>query len=332
VSDVLRVEDLHVTFRTRGSQEVRAVDGVSFSVEAGQTIGIVGESGSGKSVTSLAVLGLLPSRGVTVRGSVRLQGHELIGQSERLMQQVRGKRIAMVFQDPMTSLNPVLTIGRQLSEVLMRHTGADQRDADRRSAALLDRVGIPNAALQLRNYPHQLSGGMRQRVMIAMALACEPAVMIADEPTTALDVTIQAQVLDLLRELVKDSDTALVMITHDLGVIAGLCDQVHVMYAGRIVESGNRHRLFAQPRHHYTRGLLASIPRLDAHGDRLTPIPGTPRDVISWMQGCAFAPRCQHVVDGCLESSLELDDIADGGGRVRCANPAAPDQSIWTDS
>jgi peptide/nickel transport system ATP-binding protein len=324
---VLQVSDLHVTFQTKGSRAIHAVDGVTFDVAPGSTLGIVGESGSGKSVTSLAILGLLPSRGVKVTGSIRLDGRELIGASDRSLRGLRGRRIAMVFQDPMSSLNPVLTIGRQVTEVIRRHTTMDRRHAEDRAVDVLDRVGIPNARQRLRSYPHQLSGGMRQRVMIAMALACEPAVLIADEPTTALDVTIQAQVLGLLRDLVRDSDTALILITHDLGVVAGTCDQVHVMYSGRIVESGERHRLYAHPRHHYTRGLLASVPRLDvAHGGRLTPIPGSPRDTISWDEGCAFAPRCGAVTEGCLGVQV---DLVDG---VRCVNPAnepEPAGSVW---
>ena len=316
---ILVVDDLHVTFGTRGSQRVRAVDGVSLEVRAGETVGIVGESGSGKSVTSLAVLGLLPRRGVEVSGSIRLDGRELLGAPERDLQAIRGRRIAMVFQDPMSSLNPVLTVGRQLTEVLLRHKVCTKHDAPERAADLLQRVGIPEPRERLANYPHQLSGGMRQRVMIAMALACEPAVLIADEPTTALDVTIQAQVLELLAELVAGSGTALVLITHDLGVVAGMCDRVNVMYSGRIVESGERHALFARPRHHYTRGLLASVPRLDLVGGKLQPIPGSPRDVIAWSDGCAFAPRCRAVTEACLGEAPVLSAI--GECMVRCAHP-----------
>ncbi len=325
---ILAVDDLHVTFATRGSDEVRAVDGVSFEVHAGETLGVVGESGSGKSVTSLAILGLLPPRGVTVTGSITLDGAELIGAPEKELQNIRGRRAAMVFQDPMSSLNPVLTIGRQITEVLVRHKVASKQQAPERAAALLERVGISSARARLKNYPHQLSGGMRQRVMIAMALACEPAVLIADEPTTALDVTIQAQVLELLRDLVVGSKTALILITHDLGVVAGMCDRVHVMYSGRIVETGERHALFAHPRHHYTRGLLGSVPRLDLIGGQLNPIPGSPRDVISWTDGCAFAPRCAAVTEACLGGAPELVQN-DDGTKVRCVNPAAADEPLW---
>ena len=326
---ILVVEDLHVTFQTRGSREVRAVDGVSFEVRPGETLGVVGESGSGKSVTSLAILGLLPSRGVQVSGSIRLGGRDLLRASNRELQRIRGRQVAMVFQDPMTSLNPVLTVGRQLTEVIRRHTSASRSEARDKAAQLLDRVGIPDARSRLRNYPHQLSGGMRQRVMIATALACEPQVLIADEPTTALDVTIQAQVLELLKELVSESNTALILITHDLGVVAGMCNQVNVMYGGRIVETGERHQLFANPRHHYTRGLLASVPRLEGdETQRLVPIQGSPRDVIAWTQGCAFAPRCVAVTEACLGGPPDLVDSGDGC-RARCVNMAPKNSSIW---
>ena len=326
---LLVVDELKVTFQTQGNRAVRAVDGVSLEVHAGETVGVVGESGSGKSVTALAVLGLLPSRGVTTSGSIRLGGQELLGASEHEMQDVRGRRVAMVFQDPMTSLNPVLTIGRQLVETVTRHLAIDRNAARVHAIELLDRVGIPEARARLKNYPHQLSGGMRQRVMIAIALASDPALIIADEPTTALDVTIQAQVLDLLRDVVKDSNTALMLITHDLGVVAGMCENVNVMYNGRIVESGERHQLFASPRHHYTRGLLASVPRLDGGQGRLVPIPGSPSDVIPWTQGCAFAPRCPAVTDACRGATPELL-ATNVGARVRCVNPAPVDVSVWS--
>ncbi|MGY1672531.1 ABC transporter ATP-binding protein [Geodermatophilus sp. SYSU D00710] len=322
---VLDVDGLTVTFTRRGEQATRAVDGVSFSVAPGETVGLVGESGCGKSVTSLAVMGLLPSRGVQVGGSVRLDGQELIGAPDRTLRRLRGADMAMVFQDPLSSLNPTVPIGTQVTEVLLEHREMSKKEAADEATRLLDRVGIPDPGRRLKEYPHQLSGGMRQRALIAMALACAPRLLIADEPTTALDVTIQAQILELLRELVVDSGTALVMITHDLGVVAGLCDRVHVMYSGRIIESADRHELFARPRHPYTGGLLASVPRLDgARGAPLHPIRGSARDVIPWAEGCAFAPRCDNAQDDCLTevagSTVALED--DGPGReLRCRHP-----------
>ncbi|MCW2636448.1 MAG: dppD2, partial [Blastococcus sp.] len=295
---VLEVDELGVTFTRRGEQSTRAVDGVSFSVAPGETIGLVGESGCGKSVTSLAIMGLLPRRGVDVSGSVRLDGNELLGANDNTLRKLRGADMAMVFQDPLSSLNPTVTIGTQVTEVLAEHRNMGRRDAVAEGIDLLDRVGIPDPARRMGEYPHQLSGGMRQRALIAMALACSPRLLIADEPTTALDVTIQAQILELLRELVLGSGTALVMITHDLGVIAGLCDRVHVMYAGKIIETADRHDLFARPRQPYTGGLLRSVPRLDAgRGTPLTPIRGSARDAIPWAEGCAFAPRCHNAED-----------------------------------
>ena len=260
---ILVVEDLEVRFWTsRGI--VHAVNGVSFDIAPGETLGIVGESGCGKSVTSLALLGILPRAGRVTAGSARFEGAELTTMSDSQLRAIRGRQIAMIFQDPMTSLNPVLTIGRQLREPLETHLGLNKKGALARAAELLDQVGIPRARTRLGDYPHQFSGGMRQRAMIAMALACEPKLLIADEPTTALDVTIQAQILDLLRELVAERDTALIMITHDLGVVAGICEQVQVMYAGTFVESGPADQIFGRPRHPYTLGLLESVPRLDA--------------------------------------------------------------------
>jgi peptide/nickel transport system ATP-binding protein len=322
---LLEVEDLEVVFRRRGRADVRAVDGVSLQVDAGSTVGIVGESGCGKSVTSLAVMGLLPKRGADVGGSVRFDGNELLGREERDLQDVRGRDIAMVFQDPMTSLNPVLTIGRQITEVLQRHLGLERLAARTEAVRLLTDVGIPDGTRRLRLYPHQLSGGMRQRVMVAMALACRPRLLIADEPTTALDVTIQAQILDLLHHLVIDSKAALVLITHDLGVVAGTCEVVHVMYAGRIVESATRLELFSRPRHPYTVGLLASVPRLDQpRGRPLQPIAGSPSDTLPWAKGCAFAPRCPNRLPACTEGPPVLAPDPVTGHDVRCLNPVAP--------
>src|SRR5918998_206573 len=248
---ILSVDNLEVRFWT-GRGIIHAVNGVSFDVAPGETLGIVGESGCGKSVTSLALLGILPRAGRVTAGSAVFEGRNLIGLSDEELRGIRGKEIAMIFQDPMTSLNPVLTIGRQIREALETHFDMEKSEAERRSGELLDQVGIPSAKARIRDYPHQFSGGMRQRAMIAMALACEPKLLIADEPTTALDVTIQAQILDLLREIIAEQNTALVLITHDLGVVAGMCERVHVMYAGTFVETGSAERLFAQPRHPYT--------------------------------------------------------------------------------
>ncbi|WP_233494061.1 ABC transporter ATP-binding protein [Desertihabitans brevis] len=324
---LLAVEDLSVTFQHRGGPPTRAVDGVSFTVDPGEVVGIVGESGSGKSVTSMAVMGLLPARTSRVTGSARFDDRDLLRMPDAERSRLRGKEIAMVFQDPMSSLNPVLTVGLQITEVLQRHQQVGRAEAREQAVELLHRVGIPDPRRRVGEYPHQLSGGMRQRALIAVALACRPRLLICDEPTTALDVTIQAQVLELLRELVADLGTAMIMITHDLGVVAGLCDRVNVMYAGRVVESAGRRDLFAAPRHRYTEGLLASIPRLDApRGEGLTPIPGTPRDTVGWDRACAFAPRCRHASDGCVRPDLALEPMAPRSGEVehlvRCVHPA----------
>ena len=325
---LLKVRDLTVTFRSRGRGDVRAVDGLSLDVAAGETVGIVGESGSGKSVSSLAALGLLPRRGVQVTGSVEFAGQDLLEMPEAELRALRGREIAMVFQDPMSSLNPVLTVGRQITEILTRHRGMNGAQAREEATRLLHSVGIGDGARRLRSFPHQLSGGMRQRVMIAMALACAPRLLIADEPTTALDVTISAQILELLRELVVGSQTALILITHDLGVVAGLCDQVHVMYSGRIVESAHRRQLFASPRHPYTTGLLASVPRLDQpRGVALQPIPGSPSDTLPWAQGCAFSPRCSRQIEECTGRPPAL--LPPRGALptqlARCVNPVPPE-------
>src|SRR4051812_27382655 len=320
---LLSVSDLSVTFRARDRGDVHAVDGLSFDVAPGATVGLVGESGCGKSVTSLALIGLLPKRGVEVTGSVKLDGTELLGLPENALREIRGREISMVFQDPLSSLNPVISIGKQVTEVLERHRGMSGEQARDAATELLDRVGIPDPRARLSNYPHQLSGGMRQRALIAMALACRPRLLIADEPTTALDVTIQAQILELLRALVVEEKTALILITHDLGVVAGICEQIHVMYSGRIVESAARHELFARPRHPYTGGLLASVPRMDQPRDiPLHPIPGSPRDVLSWKEGCAFAPRCTRRVPESTQGAPELEpDEVRRTHLSRCCTP-----------
>ncbi|OON30118.1 MULTISPECIES: ABC transporter ATP-binding protein [unclassified Micromonospora] len=319
---LLEVDDLSVTFARRGQRTVHAVDGVSFSVDAGEVVGLVGESGCGKSVTSLAIMGLLPRQpGLRVGGRAVFDGTDLLQLDDRSRRDIRGRDVAMIFQDPLSSLNPVIPIGLQVTEVLTRHRGMKGEAAQKEAADLLDRVGIPDPRRRLKEYPHQLSGGMRQRALIAMAVACQPRLLIADEPTTALDVTIQAQILELLKELVRDSGTALVMITHDLGVVAGMCDTINVLYAGRVVETARRRPLFREPRHPYTVGLLGSVPRLDAgRGERLNPIPGSVRDVLAWPDGCAFAPRCTRRVDECVGAPPELTLTYDGRS-YRCVNP-----------
>jgi len=322
---LLSVEDLRVEFWTaRGT--IYAVNGISFDIAPGETLGIVGESGCGKSVTALALLGILARAGRVTSGSARFDGRDLLQLSDEELRGIRGRDIAMIFQDPMTSLNPVLTIGRQIREVLETHFGMDKAPAEKRAAELLDRVGIPNAPARLRDYPHQFSGGMRQRAMIAMALACEPKLLIADEPTTALDVTIQAQILNLLRELVVDRETALILITHDLGVVAGMCERVNVMYAGLFMETGTAKQVFARPRHPYTLGLLQSVPRLDAaRKTALQPIEGNPRDMLAPPAACPFQPRCRYEVEASSESVPPLEEI-EPGHKVACFNPVPAEE------
>ncbi len=322
---LLAVDDLRVAFRTdRGT--IHAVNGISFEVGAGETFGLVGESGCGKSVTSLALLGILTRAGKVTGGTARFDGRDLLQLSEGELQAIRGHEIAMIFQDPMTSLNPVLTIGRQIVEALEAHLDLDRKTARARAAELLDQVGIPNPGARLADYPHQFSGGMRQRAMIAMALACEPKLLIADEPTTALDVTIQAQILELLRSLVVERNTALVLITHDLGVVAGMCERVSVMYAGTIVETGTADELFAHPRHPYTLGLLQSVPRVDTgRRQKLQPIQGAPRNMLSAPDSCPFAPRCRFRQNDC-DRQLPVLERLDTGQRAACFHPVDPDE------
>jgi oligopeptide/dipeptide ABC transporter ATP-binding protein len=323
---LLAVDGLRVQFSTaRGT--VYAVNGVSFEISPGQTLGLVGESGCGKSVTALALLGILARNGRVTGGTAVFEGRDLLQMRDRELRRIRGADIAMIFQDPMTSLNPVLTIGRQIREVLETHFDMGKDQATRRAGELLERVGIPSADLRLKDYPHQFSGGMRQRAMIAMALACEPKLMIADEPTTALDVTIQAQILDLLRELVAERDTALILITHDLGVVAGMCERVNVMYGGLIMEAGSADQLFARPRHPYTLGLLQSVPRLDAaRKAKLQPIEGQPRDMLTAPAACPFQPRCRYEVE---QSRLEVPPLREieQGHWVACFNPVP--ETAW---
>jgi oligopeptide transport system ATP-binding protein len=295
MAELLHVNNLETQFRTQDGV-VKAVNGVSFRLDEGETLGIVGESGSGKSVTALSVMRLIPNPpGKVVGGEVLYKGRDLLKISGEQMRQIRGKEIAMIFQDPMTSLNPVLTVRKQIGESLKLHMGMNDSQARRRTIELLQLVGIPSAERRLDNYPHQFSGGMRQRVMIAMALSCNPKLLIADEPTTALDVTIQAQILDLIRRLKSEFGTAVIFITHDLGVVAGLCDRVIVMYGGRIMEHATTLDLYTDPRHPYTLGLLNSVPRLDEERkERLVPIPGMPPDLIHSPPGCPFYPRCTY--------------------------------------
>ena len=307
---LLDVSGLTVRFASQG-RVVHAVEDVSFALDAGETLGIVGESGSGKSVTALAVMRLVQSPpGRIAAGRVLFEGRDLLAMDADRIRKLRGREIAMIFQDPMTSLNPVLTIGRQLTEVLETHLGLDPRQARMRAVDLLTLVGIPEAERRLDDYPHRFSGGMRQRVMIAMAVACRPKILIADEPTTALDVTIQAQILEILANLQREFGMALLLITHDLGVVAGLADRIAVMYGGRIVEQGPTDDLFADPRMPYTIGLLGSIPRLDRPDDRrLTPIPGRPPEAIGPDAGCRFAPRCPHAAAICRAAPPPFREI-----------------------
>jgi oligopeptide transport system ATP-binding protein len=302
---LLVVKNLETQFKTQDGI-VKAVNNVSFHVDRGETLGIVGESGSGKSVTSLSIMRLIPNPpGRIVGGQIIFDGDNLLDYTEEEMRHIRGNRIAMIFQDPMTSLNPVLTIGRQITESLELHMKLTPREARNRAVELLQMVGIPGAARRLDDYPHQFSGGMRQRVMIAMALSCNPELLIADEPTTALDVTIQAQILELIQRLQHELGTAVIIITHDLGVVAGMADRVIVMYAGRVVEEGPTDEIFARPRMPYTIGLLRSIPRLDeAEGRILTPIRGLPPDLINLPQICPFSPRCDYFIPGACDQQV----------------------------
>ena len=309
---LLEVKGLKTHFFTQ-SGVVKAVDGISYHVDEGEVLGIVGESGCGKSVGAMSIMKLVASPpGRIVDGEIEFEGANLLDMDDTAMRAVRGNRIAMVFQEPMTSLNPVLTIGRQLTETLELHQGMTRDEADVRAGELLSMVGIPDPESRLKDYPHQFSGGMRQRVMIAMALSCNPRLIIADEPTTALDVTIQAQILELMQDLAKELGTALIIITHNLGVVARYADRVIVMYAGKIIESATAAELYANPKHPYTRALLNSVPRLDEsrEGVKLEAIQGMPPDLSSLTGGCSFAPRCRFVQDSCLTDDPVLEDVA----------------------
>ena len=311
MASLLSVENLQVQFQTKKGINT-AVDGVSFSVEKGRILGIVGESGCGKSVTSMSILQLLGSNARISGGSIKLDGKELIGLPEKEMCRIRGNDIAMIFQDPMTALNPTLTIGTQLMEPIMLHQNCGKKEAWTRAVDVLKRVGIAAPEKRMKEYPHQLSGGMRQRVMIAMAVSCEPRLLIADEPTTALDVTIQAQILELMQELRKKLGMSIIMITHDLGVVASMCEKIAVMYAGHIVEYGTTDEIFYQPGHEYTKGLINSIPKLNtAEHERLVPIEGTPVDLLNPPAGCPFAPRCKNCMKICLSKMPPRTELSD---------------------
>jgi oligopeptide/dipeptide ABC transporter ATP-binding protein len=309
VSPILSIENLTTSFVVKGRRAI-ALRGVSFAIDEGESIALVGESGSGKSVTALSVLGLLPANARVESGSITFEGAELLGATKDRLRRVRGRRLAIVFQDSTTSLNPVLTVGKQLGESIETHLRLFGRDATRRAVTLLEDVGVTEAATRLRQYPHQLSGGLRQRAAIAIALAGDPSLLIADEPTTALDVTTQAQVLDVLRRERTRRGMALLLITHDLGIVAGLTDRTLVMYGGRIVESGETRELFAAPRHPYTHALVTSIPRLDSPTmSRLPTIPGAPPAIWDIPEGCAFAPRCSAAIDICRTTEPSLEEI-----------------------
>ena len=299
MAKLLEVNNLHTSFFTPAG-EVKAVNGISYTLERGKVLGIVGESGSGKSVSAYSVLQILSNPGKIVDGSVKLDGEELVNSPKEVMRHVRGNKVSIIFQDPMTSLNPVYTIGNQLIEAIMLHTDRNRAEAKARAIEMLELVGINEPEKRIKQYPHELSGGMRQRVMIAMALSCEPDILIADEPTTALDVTIQAQILDLMKDLQKKLGMAIIMITHDLGVVAEMCDEVIVMYAGEVCERGTADEIFYNPKHEYTKGLLRSIPTVNDDGKRLEPIGGHPVDLLNMPDGCPFAPRCDRAMKVCL--------------------------------
>jgi len=315
--NILEVNDLKTIFHTDDG-DLFAVNGVSLSLKPGETLGIVGESGSGKSVTSLSIMGLIPKPPGETVGSIRYKGNEINQLPEKKMRELRGNEIAMIFQEPMTSLNPVFTIGNQMIEAILLHTSLSKKEAKQRAIEMLKLVGIPRAEDIINEHPHQLSGGMRQRVMIAMSMSCNPSVLIADEPTTALDVTIQAQILDLMRKLKTDYNTAIMLITHDLGVVSEMCDRVIVMYAGRVVEEADVEAIFYQPQHPYTQGLIKSTPRLSGtNGKKLYTIPGNVPSLGNMPDGCTFAPRCEHAMDICRQEVPELVHTGEGH-KARC--------------
>ncbi|PWM45655.1 MAG: peptide ABC transporter ATP-binding protein [Clostridia bacterium] len=305
---LLEVRDLHTSFFTPAG-EVKAVNGVSFNLERGKVLGIVGESGSGKSVTAYSIMQILASTGKIVSGSIKFNGTELVNSGESVMKTIRGNKVSIIFQDPMTSLNPTYTVGHQIMEAILLHTGRNKKQAFDRAVEMLKLVNVNEPLKRMKQYPYELSGGMRQRVMIAMALACEPDILIADEPTTALDVTIQAQILELMHSLQEELGMAIIMITHDLGVVAQMCDEVIVMYAGSICEQGTADEIFYNPKHEYTKGLMRSIPSADTAGKKLQPITGTPIDLLNMPEGCPFAPRCDAAMKICLKQRCERMQI-----------------------
>lgn len=308
---LLEIKDEKLSFFTPAG-EVKALNGVSFSMNEGEVLGIVGESGSGKSVTAYSIMGLTAYPGKLIGGTIYFNGHQIEKMSEKEMRKIRGNEVSIIFQDPMTSLNPVYTIGNQITEVIRLHTGKSKKEAYDRAKELLELVGINEPTKRLKQYPHELSGGMRQRVMIAIALACEPKLLIADEPTTALDVTIQAQILELMQELRKKLGMSIIMITHDLGVVASMCERIAVMYAGHIVEYGTADEIFYEPKHEYTKGLIKSIPKLNVQEtERLIPIEGQPVDLLNPPAGCPFAPRCANCMKICLREMPPKTELSD---------------------
>ncbi|WP_204519350.1 ABC transporter ATP-binding protein [Brevibacillus fulvus] len=315
-AELLQVNNLQTHFHTEDGT-VPSVNGVSFTVNSGETLAIVGESGCGKSVTSLSIMGLVAEPGKIVGGEILFEGQDLLKLNKREMRKLRGNKISMIFQEPMTSLNPIFTIGNQIGEVLRLHEGLNKQQARERSIEMLKLVGIPRAEKVVENYPHQLSGGMRQRVMIAMALACNPRLLIADEPTTALDVTIQAQILELMNKLSKERETGVILITHDLGVVAEMADRVVVMYAGQVVEEAGVYELFSSPKHPYTKGLLQSLPKLDEQREELDSIEGTVPNPLDMPTGCAFHPRCPLADSRCMTAKPALEQ-RDNDHKVRC--------------
>ncbi|MEY8352084.1 ABC transporter ATP-binding protein [Lachnospiraceae bacterium 54-53] len=310
--NILEIKNLHTYFHT-GTGIVKSVDGVDIRLKKGTTLGVVGESGSGKSVTALSVMGLLTgTRGRIQEGSIYLEGEDIVRVSEERRRKLRGGKISMIFQEPMTSLNPIMTIGKQIVEGILEHEPISHKEAREKALEMMIKTGVPRAEHMMKEYPFQLSGGQRQRVMIAMAMVCSPRILIADEPTTALDVTIQAQILDLMNTLKKETDSSILFITHDLGVVAEICDDVVVMYCGKIVESGDVRSIFFQPSHPYTKGLLASIPRLGSHAEELDSIPGNVPDPKDLPKGCRFAPRCARAMEKCRKEEPDFFDLGNG--------------------